>query len=1110
LITIDTSDASALNAGPLGTNGKGANITLLGYNIVGSGGAQIVINANGKGTGSGGNISLNTFDNAVTETIGTGANAFQLTANSGATGLGGGAVSFRTAGSLLVNSAQLSVSSLGTGGNGGSIQLVAATLGGTGTVLVNGNLSANGSGGTGGAITLQSNSSQIFNIGSATTNGVNGLLSVAAGGTGTTNGDISITNLGGGVTNTVPLAGNNVTIMANGSISVGPQLGAAGSTSIDLEATGASSSITYSSTRNVIFAKTVTLYAGGALGTSTASLLLNASNVLIEGAGGLATITDVSNGETVSHGTGNGTIGGSLGYLGTGLITFASGLNSVGTLSVVDSNTLGVSNGNIVVNATLDATGLSGVANIITNGSGGISGTGLIEGVNVNLTTGSGTIGTNFATPFSVQATNVAPTSTGLVSITDSESMTLTGSGINAASSVFLGTTNNGNIFVHGQVGGNNSGIVTVSANGSGNITANQDVHGGTLSLLSGTGNIGTLNAGALPVVSLNFSSNTSGAGFSNIIDTQTSTGVVVGASTAGSSYTLSFAGPGPLSLTNTSVSGGPIFVADSGNVTLGTLTASTNITVFTQSFLGATVGNITVAGPIQAGSGGGKGFVNLDALQNATPPGPNSLILVNAGAAIKANNGSITLEQDNTTNGSIVIGTGATISTTGATGGAVNIVIGAVPTTPVAGIAPANAVVTDPGGGQVFWGTNGISVPTGKASVVLDGSNVVFNTGSLPSTAIILGNNVVITADPTVPHVVTPISASVMPATLSSNQSGDLETAHVTNSAGSISSNVGLVGAVNSSVIRSLFGTDASANDGLSLSNGGSLTTINSGTNALVAVSNINIINPINGANGMSAAASTNLDGTWISDTELVTGNIPAALFSDEDFGITPDVSTVVEMAEKDDVSTSPMMVKPGMPLSGAVARTANGVKTMTLQKGSVVFAPTRDTVVETPFGVVKIGARSVVLMMSFRHGLAVFDLHDAKLRSVVVQAGDRELVLSPGMHAVITNESVAKFEQVNPAQLIGHRHMRERALGQGLKAFVSEFSVMQAMNAVTPLKQMVNSKQNAAQKLSSQMLKNAAILMQWNAGDYEQISRPATTAYQPQVASSLFGGAN
>jgi fibronectin-binding autotransporter adhesin len=1178
-LSVDLSDSNALNAAPLGTNGAGAVINLSGFNIVTPSGGQLALTANGKGSGDGGILTLTTTDAAATETVGTGSGSFSLTANSGATGLNGGKVTFTAAGNLFANSAQISVTVSGTNGNGGNVDLEAGSAG-TGTLLVNGSLNATGNGGTGGAIILQSNSSQIMNIGSATTNGVIGSLSTAAGGTGTNNGTIVITNLGGGVTNTVPLASNSVTIMAGaGSISVGPQLGTANSASVDLEAPGAGGNITYASARNVIFGNFVTLFAGGTLGTSTASLLLNASNVSIEGAGGLATITDVSNGETVSHGTGPGTIGGTLGYLGTGLITFAGSLNSVNTLSIVDSNTLGVSNGNIVINSKLDATGLSGVANIITNGSGGISGSGLVEGVTVNLTTGSGTIGTNFATPFSVQATNVAPTSTGLVSITDSVSMTLTGSGINAASSVFLGTTNNGNILVHGQVGGNNSGIVTINANGSGNITANQDIHGGTLSLLSGTGNIGTLNAGALPVVSLNFSSNTSGAGFSNIIDTQTSTAVTVGTSTAGSSYTLSFAGPGPLSLTNTSVTGGPIFVADSGNVTLGTLTASTNITVFTQSFLGATVGNITVAGPIQAGSGGGTGFVNLDALKNATPPGPNSLILVNAGASIAANNGSITLEQDNTTNGSIVIGTGAAISTTGATGGAVNIVIGAVPTTPVVGTAPANVTVTHPGAGAAFFGTNGISVPTGKASVVLDGSNVVFNTGTLPATAIVLGNNVVITADPTAPHVVIPISVGVMAMPVSSNDPGVLQTVHLSNGTGSISSNVGLVGAVNSSAIRSMFGGDATANDGRSVTNGDSVTTINSATNASGSVNSLtnasgavnsatnapgtvnsltnvpgavnsltnvpgavnsltnapgivnttNVVNPIDAANAMSANAMTSLDGTWISDTELVTGTIPAALSSDEDFGIKQDVSTVIEMDESEDMTSarrgalyapitplwqmSPVTSikqQRGMPLSGAVTRTANGAKKMTLQKGSVVFAPTCDTIVETPFGVVTIGAKSVVLMMSFRHGLAIFDLHDAKLRSVVVKAGDRELVLSPGMHAVITNESVAKFEQVNPAQLIGHRNMKERVMGQGLKAFVSEFSVMQAMTAVTPLKEMVYSKHAAAQKVAGHILKNAAILMQLNAGAYEQVTRPATTAYQPQVTNSVFGGAN
>jgi hypothetical protein len=947
------------------------------------------------------------------------------------------------------------------------------------------------------------------------------------------------------------LAGSFINGTGSGAINLGGNLSAVGAALTGVINLSAGGNITYSGARDLILANTVTLGStGGTLGTATSSLLLNTNNVNITGASGLATVTDVSNGETVTNGGGTGAIGGTFGFLGTGPITFASNLSAGGTFSIVNSNSLGVSNGNIVVSGILSATGAGSTFNAITNGSGSIFGTGSASATTVNLITGSGTIGTNFATPFQVAAANLAPTSTGLVSITDSQSMTLTGSGINAASSIFLSTTNNGDVTVHGQVGGNSSGVVTLSAGGSGNITANQDIHGGTLTLLSGTGNIGTLNAGALPVVSTNFSSTT--GGFSNIIDTQTFTAVTVGTSQAGTSYTLSFAGPGPLHLTNITTTNGPIFVADSGNVNITNLTASTNITVFTQSFVGATFGNINVSGTIAAGNGGGNGFVNLDTLRN-TGAG-NSLISTSAGATITANNGAITLEQDNTTVGSINIAANTTIDTTGATGGNVNIVIGAVPPNPVVGTKPTNVTVVG-ASGTAFYGTHSINVPTPTATLHLSGASIVFNTGTLPATAITLGSGVSITADPSAP-----MGASLMPTSLSQP---------ITMGTGSISANAGIVGAVNSSVIQSILGSQSTYN-GVTFAGANfpvSVGAVNS-INRVDAASNI--INTANVASSGMAAASSGMaaassgmaaassgmaaassgmaaassamalasspmtaafnsrDGAWISDTELVTGNIPAVLYSEVDFGIKPDVSTVIEMDESEDAmsacrgalhaprssharmsSVARIKQRQDMPLTGSVTRTASGAKVINLKRGSVVFAPTRDTVVETPFGVVKIGAKSAVLLMSFCHGLAIFDLHDAKLRSVVVKAGDRELVLSPGMHAVITNESVARFEQVNPAQIIGHRHMRERAMGQGLKAFVSEFSVMQAMNAVAPLKQVVNSKHNAAQKLSSQMLKNAAILMQMNAGAYEQVTRPATTAFlAPAVSGNVFGG--
>ena len=57
-------------------------------------------------------------------------------------------------------------------------------------------------------------------------------------------------------------------------------------------------------------------------------------------------------------------------------------------------------------------------------------------------------------------------------------------------------------------------------------------------------------------------------------------------------------------------------------------------------------------------------------------------------------------------------------------------------------------------------------------------------------------------------------------------------------------------------------------------------------------------------------------------------------------------------------------------------------------------------------------------MLIMAFRHGLAVFDLDDGHGKAVVVTAGSRNVTLSPGMQTVITSDSGKSFEQINPAK--------------------------------------------------------------------------------------------
>ena len=210
-----------------------------------------------------------------------------------------------------------------------------------------------------------------------------------------------------------------------------------------------------------------------------------------------------------------------------------------------------------------------------------------------------------------------------------------------------------------------------------------------------------------------------------------------------------------------------------------------------------------------------------------------------------------------------------------------------------------------------------------------------------------------------------------------------------------------------------------------------------------------------------------------WISETELASGQIPATLSSDSDLG------------SKN-------------PLNGSVSYNVDATHAITMKKGSLVFAPTVDSTIKTPYGTVKVDAGSLVLILSFSNGLAVYDLDDSHHNAVSVLTPGQEFKLFPGMNLVVTSNEVKSFEQINPAQLFAYRNITAHELAGGMKAFSTEFFVPSAIQAVLPLKQLLSSNQANAKRLIDHLLKTTAATMQVksNGAQFQQKPRPVATA--------------
>jgi hypothetical protein len=166
---------------------------------------------------------------------------------------------------------------------------------------------------------------------------------------------------------------------------------------------------------------------------------------------------------------------------------------------------------------------------------------------------------------------------------------------------------------------------------------------------------------------------------------------------------------------------------------------------------------------------------------------------------------------------------------------------------------------------------------------------------------------------------------------------------------------------------------------------------------------------------------------------------------------------------------------------------------RAVTLNQGSVVFAPIAPTSVATPMGKIQIDANSLVLVMVSQQGLAVYDLHDLHRNAVLIETGTHKLHLSPGTQIVITPETTKTFADINPAQAFAYGSISEASLGGGLKSFKSEFSLSDAIRAVMPLRQLVKSTHPNARRIAQQLVKTTAIIASLGTAStpYRQIPR-------------------
>ncbi|MBS1993016.1 MAG: hypothetical protein JSS83_21010 [Cyanobacteria bacterium SZAS LIN-3] len=988
-----------------------------------------------NGGGTGGSISINITGNNA-QSIGANG-TFQLQANGG---VNGGTIRFSTQGTLAIDStspANLSVAPLATSGNGGSLFLTADSFS-NGALSPSGPLliSADGKGtGNGGTVSLTQ-------------------LSTAAVAVGSGNHQITLSATGGSAKSTAG-NGGTVSFVTAGDLTVAP----AGINVAPLGSKGNGGSIT--------------LVAGNGPTPGQGNLLVTgALSVIGKGAatGGSITLTTNGSGNggvfvvgATLPGATNGVVGALAvsGTKGNGSISITNGNGGIQTdepLSAVNRLNL-TAQGDLILASDIGSS-TTNTINLTAGGKGSIidlKGT-LIAGA-INLTSASGNIGD--VSVLKVKTDSLSATTGGSVNISNigTSTLTLNASGSGASGTFTIGTA--GGLALVGPVsGGTNLKLTTGKTQGITSLGVTQLLSADTIVLNSGSKGIGTTTQSVAVNTSDLTANALSGAAYLNSTGAQD---LLVSGITAAKAITLSASG-------NLIVNG---IVGSSQTVTV---VSSQNGSIFsTGTFPGQIAGKSVVltAGLV-------SGTIGLAGGISSALPVVTKTLTANAGGVININGATGSPLVVNNSSGSSfqLWGTATTLHNVIATNGDIRVLV--------------NAGVFQTAKGSIIQATNG-SIFLEQFDV--NRGSIVIGSKSTISTAGVGGGDVTIT-------IGSPVQ--VLSAT-PSNVITNLEGGVVYFGAKGISASPPLnsITAKNANVVFSTGSRPATA---IRLGGGVSITADPPGTVSqavtsfggsssglpLVASGETSFVGLVSAMPAASPHAPTIASNILLSNSKeplqllaSLTGAVADSVGPGRFDGLAP---YEIETAD----GSIPGTFDCGGGDRSSDPRTISG-------SGSVVYAPVTPLQVNTPHGQIQIAPNSVVLVMNFSNGLAVYDLHDSRNGAVSIVSNGEKIPLGPGRAVVITNGGDHGFEYVNPAQLFAYRNLRSRALSGGRRAYHSEFHTLQAISCVQPLKEMLRSKDAGAQKISGQLLKTSAILLQMGGARFEQIPRPHAIALNP-----------
>lgn len=1034
-------------------NGSSINV---GGNITTSGGAGTNGAAGVAGTnaGSGGNVTISAG------TINT--SSITTTGGQGGTGGGNGA----GAGGAGGNSGNAGNVTL-TAENAISIGAITANgaTGGAAGAGVSGQGAQGGTPGIPGIVSVTSNSSSITASGTIAASGATGGLS-RQGGTGG--------NGGNGVNGS---SGQSITLSAGTFISAAGNVTGNGGAGSAGGAIGSSGGTLSGAGGNGGRAADITITAGTSISV--------VGNVNALGGTGQSAGTNSTTVQTTATG-GNGGAGGTVQLtatsstisIGNGIIT-TGGSGGVGRSSSIGGS--GNTAGTITVNAGGSFSAASATANGGFGGAGG------------SISSGNGAAGGNSGSGNTVTITASSLSLSGGNGVTSNGGDAGFGGGTSGSNTAGNGGTSGsgGQISLTSTIGGISVTGGSISSNGgtAGSGSTGRGGNGGA----GGTGGIITLNSNDTINVTVSISSTGGNGGGGSDASTTGGNGGEGGTGGTGNNISLTATGTTTTAGISSNGGSGGSGGAASGGGNAGGSGANGGVA---GTLAVSTSASLTSTGDIQAtgGVGGSGGTGSSGATTgNAGSGGNGNTITLTANQIALTGNLLANGNSTGTGSGSPTVGNGGTITVNDSS--TALLTIGSATG---ANFISELVLATGYNGGRINLKT------AGAVSIVLAGFLRAYNTSGLGAGGNILFANTTTGGNVSVANAGT-IQASQLGVTsgiigFSAGATGNIT---ITGSGFITAGQYVNVGDVNTTTlaIQTPF-TTVSPFTGTYTNNAGNITITQGSINGTLRVSDGPSPSPTPSSSSSSSSSSSAttpflalLQSTALSQqlqaqlaqfneqigTRLATDYTPSPTVYNLEFPLQGNIQVDQIAGSGQAMFAAANFTKDQLDTlaaQGIVFGPKTGGNFFDLNQGYVLFMPTNDISVQTKEGIVSIPKGAIVWIMETGNDAAVYDLHDSANNPVKVLVNNKEMTLSPGKQILLTRDSKASFNALNPGNNIGTRNVSDKDMGQGIKAYIADFTILGGISNVQVMRELLKSNNPEHVKAAHKMLKNAAIL--------------------------------